>query len=155
MVKFGKIEFVLVKLDVFRNYWTVQFREIGSRVKSPNFRYRAYRAHCVIGPVRVQFGWSHSSKSCSKALGIFQCRWFNYWSLSGILFILQAFTPSRETILRKGKTERLQFVSGFYVFFLKKKCFGVLLRYIFMVFYFIYTVLIKWLVVCNVVIGLI
>ena len=116
LVKFGKIEFVLVKLHVFRNYWTVQFREISSRVKSPNFRYRAYRAHCVIGPVRVQFGWSHSSKSCSKALGIFQCRWFNYWSLSGILFILQTFTPSREMILRKGKTNGLQFVSGFYVF---------------------------------------
>ena len=107
LVKFGKIEVVLVKLDVFRNYWAVQFREISSWVKSPNFRYRAYRAHCVIGPIRVQFGWSHSSKSYSKALGIFQCHWFNYWSLSGILFILQAFTPSRETILRKDKTERL------------------------------------------------
>ena len=107
LVKFGKIEVLLVKLDVFRNYWTVQFREISSRVKSPNFRYRAYRAHCVIGPVKVQFGWSHISKSYSKALRIFQCRWFNYWSLSGILFILQAFTPSRETILRKDKTERL------------------------------------------------
>ena len=61
----------------------------------------------VIEPVRVQFGWSHSSKSYSKALEIFQCRWFNYWSLSGILFILQTFTPSRKTILRKEKTERL------------------------------------------------
>ena len=71
LVKFGKIEVVLVKLDVFRNYWTVQFRENSSRVKSPNFRYRAYRAHCVIGPVIVQFGWSHSSKSYSKALRIF------------------------------------------------------------------------------------
>ena len=107
LVKFGKIEVVLVKLDVFRNYWTVQFREISSRVKSPNFRYRAYMAHCVIGPVGVQFEWSHSSKSYSKALGISQYRWFNYWSLCGILFILQAFTPSRETILRKDKTERL------------------------------------------------
>ena len=106
-MKFGKIEVVLVKLDVFRNYWTVQFSEISSRVKSPNFRYRAYRAHCVIGLVGVQFGWSHSSKSYSKALWISQCCWFNYWSLSGILFILQAFTPSRETILRKDKTERL------------------------------------------------
>ena len=85
----------------------VQFREITFRVKSPNFGFRAYRAHCVIGPVGVQFGWSHSSKSYSKALGTSQCRWFNYWSLSGILFILQAFTPSRETILRKDKTERL------------------------------------------------
>ena len=73
LVKFGKIEVVLVKLDVFRNYWTVQFREISSRVKSPNFRYRTYRAHCVIGPDRVQFGWSHSSKSYSKALGALQC----------------------------------------------------------------------------------
>ena len=53
LVKFGKIEVVLVKLDVFRNYWMVQFREISSRVKSPNFGYRAYRAHCVIGPVGV------------------------------------------------------------------------------------------------------
>ena len=34
-------------------------------------------------------------------------------------------------------------MSGLYVF---KKCFGVLLRYIFVVCYFIYTVLIKWLV---------
>ena len=25
LVKFGKIEVRLVKLDVFRNYWTVQF----------------------------------------------------------------------------------------------------------------------------------
>ena len=85
-------------------------------MKSPNFRYRVYRVHCVIGPVRVQFGWSHSSKDYSKALGIFQCCWFNYLSLSGILFILQAFTPSRETILRKDKTERLYLVSGLYVF---------------------------------------
>ena len=38
-------------------------------------------------------------------------------------------------------------------FFLK--FFGVLLLYIFMACYFIYTVLIKWLVACNVVIGLI
>ena len=44
MVKLDKIEVGLVKLDVFRNYWTVQFREISSRVKSPNFGYRAYRA---------------------------------------------------------------------------------------------------------------
>ena len=107
LVKFGKIEVGLVKFEVFRNYWTVQFREISSRVKSPNFGYRAYRAHCVIGPVGVQFGWSHSSKSYSKALEISQCRWFNYWNLSGILFILQAFTPSRETILRKDETKRL------------------------------------------------
>ena len=85
----------------------VQFREISSRVKSPNFRYRAYRAHYVIGTVRVQFGWPHNSKICSKALGIFQCRWFYYWSLSGILLILQALTPSWEMILRKDKTERL------------------------------------------------
>ena len=52
MIKFGKIEVGLVKLDVFMNYWTVQFREISSRVKSPNFGYRAYRAHCVIGHVK-------------------------------------------------------------------------------------------------------
>ena len=116
LVKFGKIEVVLVKLDVFRIYWMVQFRKINSRVKSPNFRYRAYRAHCIIGPVGVQFGRSHSSKSYSKALGISQYRWFNYWSLSVILFILQAFTLSRETILRKDKTERLWSVSGLYVF---------------------------------------
>ena len=56
LVKFGKIEVVLVKLDDFRNYLTVQFREISSRVKIPNFGYRAYRAHCVIGPVGVQLG---------------------------------------------------------------------------------------------------
>ena len=37
LVKFGKIEVGLVKLDVFMNYWTVQFREISRRVKSPNF----------------------------------------------------------------------------------------------------------------------
>ena len=30
LVKFGKIEVVLVKFDVFRNYWTVQFQEISS-----------------------------------------------------------------------------------------------------------------------------
>ena len=69
LVKFDKIEVVIVKLDVFRNYWTVQFRKISSRVKNPNFRYRAYRAHCVIGPVGVQFGWFHSSNSYSKAFG--------------------------------------------------------------------------------------
>ena len=107
LVKFCKIEVGLVKLDVFRNYWMVKFREISSRVKSPNFGYRVYRAHCVIGPVGVQLGSFHSSKSYSKALGIFQCCWFNYWSLSGNLFILQAFTPSQETILWKDKTERL------------------------------------------------
>ena len=56
LVKFEKIEVGLVKLDVFRNYWTVQFREISSRVKSPNFGYRAYRAHCVIKHVGVQLG---------------------------------------------------------------------------------------------------
>ena len=56
MVKLEKIEVVLVKLDVFKNYWTVQFQEISSRVKSPNFGYRAYRAHCAIGPVGVQLG---------------------------------------------------------------------------------------------------
>ena len=56
LVKIGKIEVVLVQLDVFRNYWMVQFQEISSRVKSPNFGYRAYRAHCVIGPVGVQLG---------------------------------------------------------------------------------------------------
>ena len=107
LVKFGKIEVVLVKLDVFKNYWTVQFQEISSRVKSPNFRYRAYRAHYVIGPVGVQFGWFRSSKSYSKAFGAFQCCWFSYWNLSGVLFILQALTPSRETTLQGNMTERL------------------------------------------------
>ena len=107
MVKFDKIEVGLVKLDVFRNYWTVQFREISSRVKNPNFGYRAYRAHCVIGPVGVQLGWFHNSKSDSKAFGVFQCGWFNYWSLSGVLFILQALTPGWETILQESRTERL------------------------------------------------
>ena len=47
-------------------------------------------------------------------------------------FILQAPTPSLETILRKDKTERLQSVSGLLVL----KYFGVLLRYIFVVCYF-------------------
>ena len=89
MVKFGKIEVGLVKLDVFMNYWTVQFREIFSRVKSLNFGYRVYRAHYVIGPVGVQFGWFHSSKSYFKVFGASQCCWFGYWSLSGVLFILQ------------------------------------------------------------------
>ena len=40
--------------------------------------------------------------------------------------------PSRETILRKDKTERLQSMSGLLVL----KYFGVLLRYIFGVCYF-------------------
>ena len=107
MVKFGKIEVGLVKLDVFRNYWTVQFLEISSRVKSPNFGYRTHRAHCVIGPVGVQFGWSHSSKNYSKAFEVFQCCWFSYWSLNGVLFILQALTPGQGTILQGNRTERL------------------------------------------------
>ena len=107
MVKFGKIEVRLVKLDVFRNYWMVQFREISFRVKSPNFGYWAYRAHCVIGPVGVQFGWFHSSKNYSKAFGVFQCFLFSYWSLNGVLFILQTLTPNRETILQGNRTERL------------------------------------------------
>ena len=99
LVEFGKIEVVLVKLDVFRNYWTVQFREISSRVKNPTFSYRVYRAHCVIGPVGVQLGWFHSSKSDSKAFGVFQCCCFSYRSLSGVLFILHALTSGRMTIL--------------------------------------------------------
>ena len=78
LVKLDKIEVGLVKLDVFRNYWTVQFREISSQVKSPNFGYRAYRTHCVIGPVGVQFGWFHSSRNYFKAFGVFQCCWFSY-----------------------------------------------------------------------------
>ena len=65
-----------MKLDVFRNYWTVQFREISSWVKSPNFGYQAYRAHCVIGHVGVQLGWFHSSKNYSKAFGVSQCCFF-------------------------------------------------------------------------------
>ena len=96
-----------MEFDVFMNYWTIQFREISSRVKSPNFEYRAYRAHCIIGHVKVKFRGVHSSKNYTEDLGASQCRWFNYWSLSGILFILQALTPSRETILREDKTERL------------------------------------------------
>ena len=115
MVKFGKIEDGLVKLDVFTNYWTVQFQEISSRVKSPNFDYRVYRAHCVIGHVGVQFRWFHSSKNNSKAFGASQCCWFSYWSLSGVLFILQALTPSRETILQGSRIERLYSVSGLYI----------------------------------------
>ena len=107
MVKLGKIGFGLVELDVFMNYWTVQFREISSRAKSPNFEYRAYRAYCIIWPVRVKFSEVHSSKNYIEALGESQCRWFNYWSLNGILFILQTLTPSRETIMWEDKTERL------------------------------------------------
>ena len=107
LVKLDKIEVGLVKLDVFRNYWTVQFREISSRVKSPNFGYWAYRAHCVIGPVGVQLGWFHSSKSDSKAFGVSQCCWFSYWSQSGVLFILLALTPGRKTIMQGNRTERL------------------------------------------------
>ena len=96
-----------MELDVFMNYWMVQFREISSRAKIPNFEYRAYWAHCIIGPVRVRFSGVHSSKNYIEALGASKCSWFNYWSLSGILFILQELTPSRETILRENKTERL------------------------------------------------
>ena len=70
------------------NYWKVQFQEISSHVKSPNFGYRAYREHYVIGPIGVQFGWFFSSKSYSKAFGESQCCWFSYCSLSGVLFIL-------------------------------------------------------------------
>ena len=36
-------------------------------MKNPNFGYRTYRAHYVIGLVGVQFGWFLSSKSYSKA----------------------------------------------------------------------------------------
>ena len=103
----AKLEVGLVELDVFMNYWTVQFREISSRAKSPNFEYGAYRAYCIIRPVMVKFSRVHSSKNYTEALGASQCRWFNYWSLSGILFILLTLTPSRETILREDKTERL------------------------------------------------
>ena len=93
LIKLDKIEAGLVKLDVFRNYWAVRFREISSRVKSLNFRYHAYRAHYVIGPVGVQLGWFHSSKNYSKAFGVSQYCWFSYWSLNVVLFILQALTP--------------------------------------------------------------
>ena len=85
----------------------VQYREFSSRVKSPNFGYRAYRAHCVIGLVRVQLEWFHSSKSDSKAFGVFQSCWFSYQSLSGVLFILQALTPGWKTILQGNRTEHL------------------------------------------------
>ena len=103
----GKIEDGLVKLDVFMNYWTIQFPEISSRVKSPNFEYRVYRAHCAIGHVGVQFRWFHSSKSYSKAFEASQYCWFSYWSLSGVLFILQAITLSLKTILQRSRTEHL------------------------------------------------
>ena len=85
----------------------VQFREISSRMKSPNFGYRPCRAHCVIGLVVVQLGWFHSSNSDSKAFGVSQCCWFSYRSLSGILFILQALTSGRKTTLQGNRTERL------------------------------------------------
>ena len=55
----------------------------------------------------VKFSGVHSSKNYTEALETSECHWFNYWSLSGILFILQALTLSRETILREDKTERL------------------------------------------------
>ena len=55
LVKLGEIEDGLVKLDIFMIYWRVQFQKISLRVKSPNFGYRVYRAHCIIGPVGVQF----------------------------------------------------------------------------------------------------
>ena len=115
LVKFGKIEDGLVKLDVFMNYWMVQFQEISFRVKSPNFEYQVYRAHCVIGHVGVQFRCFHSSKSYFKAFGATQCCWFSYWSLSGVLFILQVLTLSRETILQGSRTEHLYSVTGLYV----------------------------------------
>ena len=125
MVKFGKIEDGLVKLDVFMNYWMVQFQEISSRVKSLNFEYWVYMAHCVIRTVGVQFRWFHSSKSYSKAFGASQCCWFSHWSLSGVLFILQALTPSRETILQGSRTERLYSVSGLYVLNVLKYYIGI------------------------------
>ena len=56
----------------------------------------------------------YSSKSYSKAFGASQCCWFSYWSISGVLFILQALTPSRETILHGSRTERLYSVSRLY-----------------------------------------
>ena len=55
LVKLGKIEVGLVKLDIFIIYWKVQFQKISLRVKSPNFGYQVYRAHYVIGPIGVQF----------------------------------------------------------------------------------------------------
>ena len=55
LVKLGKIEVGLVKLDTFMIYWKVQFQKICFQVKSPNFGYRVCRAHCIIGPVGVQF----------------------------------------------------------------------------------------------------
>ena len=75
-------------------------------MKSPNFEYRVYRAHCVIGYVGVQFRLFHSYKIYSKAFGASQCCWFSYWSLSGVLFILQAITLSLETILQGSRTWR-------------------------------------------------
>ena len=55
LIKLGKIEVGLVKLDIFMIYWKVQFQKISLQVKSPNFGHRVYRADCVIGPIRVQF----------------------------------------------------------------------------------------------------
>ena len=54
MVKLGKIEVGLVKLDICMIYWKVQFQKISLRVKSPNFGHLVYRAHCIIGLVGVQ-----------------------------------------------------------------------------------------------------
>ena len=55
LVKLGKIEVGLVKLDIFMISWKVQFQKISLQVKSLNFGYRVYRAHCVIGLIEVQF----------------------------------------------------------------------------------------------------
>ena len=55
LIKLGKIEVGLVKLDICMSYWKVQFRKISLRVKIPNFGYRVYMAHCIIGLVGVQF----------------------------------------------------------------------------------------------------
>ena len=107
MVKFGKIKVRLVKLDVLGIIGRFNLEKLAPRLKALILGTGPIGHNCVIRPVGVQLGWFHSSRSYSKAFGASQCRWFNYWSLSGILFILQAFTPSRETILRKDKTERL------------------------------------------------
>ena len=83
------------------------FEKLTPGVKNPNFGYRAFRAHFVIGHVGVQLGWFHSCNSDSKAFGVSQCCWFSYRSLSCVLFILQAVTPDRKIILQGNKTERL------------------------------------------------
>ena len=107
LVKLGKIEVELMKLDIFMIYWKVQFRKIILRVKSPNFGYRICRTCGIIRPVGVQFRQFYHSKNYSKIFGASQYLWFSIWSLNNIFIILQALMPSLKTTLQRGRTEYL------------------------------------------------